>query len=269
MPRKSDPPNIFAPPIVGKCFVMQPFDGANFDKRYVDVFEPAIRAAGLEPYRVDKDPGADVLIDDIEKGIADSIACFAEITTDNPNVWYELGYALASAKPTCLVCSSERQNAFPFDVRHRSILKYQVGSLSDFRKVGDEITARLQALLKKQNEIQSLSALQSTTQSQGLTPHEISVLALIMAQFGANGVGSWDLKQDMTKAGYTEIATGIALQKLKRGGYINVASLYDERGEEYTGWTLTDKGTDWLIANEDKLALRQQPKATPRYDGAG
>ena len=34
-----------------RCFMIQPFDGGQYDKRYEDVFEPAIRAAGLEPYR--------------------------------------------------------------------------------------------------------------------------------------------------------------------------------------------------------------------------
>ena len=53
-----------------RCFVIQPFDGGErYDKRYADVFEPAIRDAGLEPYRVDRDPGVSVLIDDIEQGL--------------------------------------------------------------------------------------------------------------------------------------------------------------------------------------------------------
>ena len=52
------------------CFVIQPFDaGQRYDKRYHDVFEPAIRDAGFEPYRVDHDPGVSVPIVDIEKGI--------------------------------------------------------------------------------------------------------------------------------------------------------------------------------------------------------
>ena len=37
------------------CFVMQPFDKGEFDKRYDDVFAPAVKNAGLEPYRVDRD----------------------------------------------------------------------------------------------------------------------------------------------------------------------------------------------------------------------
>jgi hypothetical protein len=38
------------------CFVIQPFDSGKYDKRYADVYRPAIVDAGLEPYRVDKDP---------------------------------------------------------------------------------------------------------------------------------------------------------------------------------------------------------------------
>lgn len=32
------------------CFVIQPFDGGKFDKRYDDVYKPAIMAAGLDAY---------------------------------------------------------------------------------------------------------------------------------------------------------------------------------------------------------------------------
>lgn len=78
-----------------RCFVIQPFDEATYEKRYKDVFAPAIRDADIEPYRVDKDSSADVIISAIEEGIENSDLCFAEITADNPNVWYELGYANA------------------------------------------------------------------------------------------------------------------------------------------------------------------------------
>jgi hypothetical protein len=36
------------------CFVIQPFDERN-NKRYKSVIEPAIKTAGLTPYRVDMD----------------------------------------------------------------------------------------------------------------------------------------------------------------------------------------------------------------------
>ena len=61
------------------CFVIQPFDRGIFDKRYVDIFAPAIREAGLEPYRVDHDPMVSIPIQEIENGIRGSKLCFAEI----------------------------------------------------------------------------------------------------------------------------------------------------------------------------------------------
>ena len=90
------------------CFVIQPFDAGKFDKRYEDIYLPAIRAADLEPYRVDKGPSVDVPIDSIEEGIRSALVCLAEITTDNPNVWYELGFAFASGRPLVTVRSDER-----------------------------------------------------------------------------------------------------------------------------------------------------------------
>jgi hypothetical protein len=59
-----------------KCFMIQPFDNGKFDKRFDDVFDPAVRAAGLYPYRVDRDPGVSVPIDDIERNIREAIVCF-------------------------------------------------------------------------------------------------------------------------------------------------------------------------------------------------
>ena len=78
---------------MNKCFVIQPFDNNKYDKRFVDIFKPAIENFGLEAYRIDKDLSVRIPIDEIERNITESQICFAEITTDNPNVWYELGFA--------------------------------------------------------------------------------------------------------------------------------------------------------------------------------
>ena len=102
------------------CFVIQPFNEI-YDKRYEDIYNPAIRATGLIPYRVDKDPSARIIIEQIEKKIEDAAICFADISIDNPNVWYELGYAFASGKDVVMVCDKQRKD-FPFDVRQKSII---------------------------------------------------------------------------------------------------------------------------------------------------
>ncbi len=50
-----------------KCFVIQPFDNDKFDKRFKDVFEPAIQKANLEPYRVDRDMSVKILLMRLKK----------------------------------------------------------------------------------------------------------------------------------------------------------------------------------------------------------
>lgn len=62
---------------MGTCFVIQPFDRGDFDKRYEDVFAPAVLDAGLEPYRVDQDPKVNIPVQDIEAGIRGADLCLA------------------------------------------------------------------------------------------------------------------------------------------------------------------------------------------------
>ena len=140
-------------------FVIQPFDGGGkFDKRYTDVFAPAIRDAGLDPYRVDTDPTVSIPIDEIQNGIKRASLCFADITLDNPNVWFELGYALVSDKEICLVCSEERTGKYPFDVQHQTITKYRVESKGDFELLKSRITERLKATMEKSATLAAIEA---------------------------------------------------------------------------------------------------------------
>src|SRR5664279_2210754 len=114
------------------CFIIQPFDDGPYDKRFDDVLKPAVEAAGLEPYRVDRDPRVSVPIEHIESGIRNADACLADITTDNPNVWFELGFAIASQKEVVLICAANKRQRFPFDIQHRNVITYSTESASDF-----------------------------------------------------------------------------------------------------------------------------------------
>ena len=46
---------------------------ADFDKRYDEVYKPAIEEAGFEPYRVDRDPSAAIPNENIESGRRHSV----------------------------------------------------------------------------------------------------------------------------------------------------------------------------------------------------
>ena len=142
---------------MARCFVIQPFDRDKFDRRYDETFKPAIEETGYEAYRVDEDPGVEIPIEQIEKGIREAAVCFAEITTDKPNVWYELGYAFASRKPVVMVCERNVRPKFPFDVQHRNITLYDTGSPSDYETLKVNIIARLKAINKAQLAISELT----------------------------------------------------------------------------------------------------------------
>jgi len=73
------------------CFVMQPFAGA-LGSYYETIFKPAIEQAGLEAMRADAEIFATgKIIDQIWRGIHAAKVLVAELTTKNPNVFYELG----------------------------------------------------------------------------------------------------------------------------------------------------------------------------------
>ena len=242
---------------MGKCFVIQPFDKSRFDKRFDDHFAPAIRKAGLEPYRVDRDPSVRVPIESIQTGIIESNACLADITTNNPNVWYELGYALASQKEVILVCSEERSDAFPFDVRHLNIIHYAIASGSDFKKLEQDITAQLTARIKERQNLQNIASMSPLKEVEGLSPHETAVLAVLIANADTldSSVAPWTLKNDMEKAGFTAVAINLSVVSLLRKKMIKVVEEEDYNGEVAKMYELEQTGMQWLLQNQDKLTL--------------
>ena len=242
---------------MGNCFVMQPFDDGTFDKRYESVFALAIKAGGIEPYRVDRDPSVSVPIQEIESGIRNAALCLADITTDNPNVWFELGFAMAIPKEVVLVCSDERTTKYPFDVQHRSIIKYKTGAPQDFEELKDKITKRIQAVLKKNEEIGKVVSLPAVKDTEGLNQHELVCLVIVMQNsFLSNGyVAGYRIKNDMNSAGFTDIAVSIALKTLSGKGMLESDLWTDQDGDPYMVYKTTQKGEQWLIINQDRLTL--------------
>ncbi len=106
------------------CFVVMPFAKPIGD-HYEKIYEPAITKAGLKPIRADNEIfGTGKIIDQIWSGINAARVLVAELTTRNPNVFYELGLAHALRKPVVLVSSNE--NDVPFDLQHIRVIYYDV-----------------------------------------------------------------------------------------------------------------------------------------------
>jgi len=251
------------------CFVIQPFDKAKYDQRYIDIFSPAITNAGLKPYRIDQDASVRIPIEDIERGITDSAICFAEISTDNPNVWYELGFAIASKKDVILVCADDRVGPFPFDIRHRQVITYKTNSTSDFNDLGMQITTKIKAFMENGTTTKKISE-SPVIATDGLNSQEIAVMVLVMQHQvnGDNSISVWAISNEMQKAGYNDLGTSFALTTLSKKGMIEVIMDSDPNqynNSDYKGCILTDKGLNWMLENESKFEFRTEAIPNPSY----
>jgi len=253
---------------MSKCFVIQPFDRGKFDKRFDDVLAPAIKEAGLEPYRVDRDPGATIPIEQIASQIATSDACLSDITTDNPNVWFELGYAIASQREVVLICADERKAPFPFDVQHRAIIRYSTESPSDFVALKDQIRDRLVAMMQKRAALQTVGAITSVSKLEGLDQFEIAAPVAVAQQMDHpdDGVSAYVVRQDMENAGFTKLAATLGLRSLSDKRLLQTRKLVDVDGSTYMAYQPTSEGIRWLFANKERLTLKTPPKEVPKDD---
>ena len=106
----------------------------------------------------------------------------------------------------------------------------------------------------------SASPIKST---QGLQPNEVTALALVMANVDSStdGVSVSTIKSDMEKAGYTKLATQLALTRLTRYEMVEPFEMQDGGyGNSYTVYRILTQGEDWLLANQEGLELHMPPK---------
>ena len=81
------------------AFVAMPFgskpgsDGQliDFNRVYTEYIQPALEAAGMEVFRADQEQRAGDIITDMFQELLIADLVVADLTIDNPNVWYELG----------------------------------------------------------------------------------------------------------------------------------------------------------------------------------
>lgn len=202
-----------------------------------------------------------VLIDKIETEIRNAAVCFAEITQDNPNVWYELGFAISANKPVVMVCYEERTK-FPFDVSHRRIIRYSPRSPSQFQKLKEDISKTLRSIERSEQAIQQIEEAGVLVDKEGLSAHERVVVATIASNFSEDFAGLADqgIKSMCNRTGMTDLAVVVALRKLKQKSFIVTNEVRDFQGDGYKAYALTDKGWDWILANEKDFVLENKQK---------
>ncbi len=96
------------------CFVVMQFTD-EYNALYNEVILPTCESFGYKVVRADDSYTSGLIIDDITRFIQEATIVIADITPNNPNVYYEVGYAHGIGKPTILLSDRMREK-LPFDV---------------------------------------------------------------------------------------------------------------------------------------------------------
>jgi hypothetical protein len=142
------------------CFVDMPFGKKvdvrsgveiDFDDIYAKAIEPGVRAAGLEVVRGDQEQSGGIIHTAMFARLLLAEFVVADLTTANPNVFYELGVR-HSARPYTTIPIFGTVSELPFDVSLVRAIPYELdaGRLSAqaAAKLRDDLTARIDAALR-------------------------------------------------------------------------------------------------------------------------
>ncbi|MCY3766401.1 MAG: hypothetical protein OXH06_13375 [Gemmatimonadetes bacterium] len=104
------------------AFVVMQFT-PPFNELYTEVIKPVCAELGIVAHRADETFGPGIVIADIARQISEANIVIADVTPENANVYYEVGYAHAINKPTILI--AEKKAELPFDVAPFRVLFYE------------------------------------------------------------------------------------------------------------------------------------------------
>lgn len=97
----------------------------DFNRVYTELIKPALEAAGMDVFRADEEERAGDIRTDMFQELLIADLVVADLTLDNPNVWYELGVRHALRAKGVVLVQGPRQSQ-PFDIYTDRKLPYQL-----------------------------------------------------------------------------------------------------------------------------------------------
>lgn len=103
---------------IKECFVIMPisntegYENGHFAKVYNDIIKPAVESAGYKSIRFDEVVSSNLIQLDIVERLISVPLAICDISSRNPNVFYELGLRHAFNKPVVLMKDNITPNAF-------------------------------------------------------------------------------------------------------------------------------------------------------------
>lgn len=247
------------------CFVIQAFDNGTYDRRYRETIRPALIKAQVNPQRADEILGLNPVIEKIESAIESASICVAEVSEDNPNVWLELGYALARNRPTVILCDKSKRPRLPFDVQHRPVILYRTDSRSGFDELEASIIKWVANELAKERRIESVPTLKPGGElSTDLEAYEIAILATTFAFWPTptGSVSHWELEKKLKLEKYTEVGLALGIVNLLGRGYIVERTVVEEDmnygSYDVKHYQVTPDGIAWVQSHKNLFSLKTE-----------
>lgn len=109
-------------------FVAMPYgekDGVNFNEVYRWLIKPALEGAGFSLFRADEEPRAGSISTEMFQELLLADLVVADLSIDDPNVWYELGVRHALRSRGVIQIQSKR-DYMPFDAYVERTLRYHI-----------------------------------------------------------------------------------------------------------------------------------------------
>lgn len=128
------------------AFIVMQFS-SPYNEVYSDVIKKLCEESRIDAVRADEIYGPGIIIKDVVDRIAKSQIVIADISPTNPNVYFEVGYALALGKPIILLAQRRGPEApLPFDLSAFRVLFYD-DSIGGKRKLETGLRKHLKQIL--------------------------------------------------------------------------------------------------------------------------
>jgi hypothetical protein len=140
-----------------RAFIILPFQ-RDFDNVWFGAIKPACVECHYAPLRVDEVNLSSLITEDIERYSGMAGVVVVDLTGNNPNVMFELGWSLAKNKKPIVICQGEQSSKVAFDVRGIRHISYEnswlgietlKGKLKDFVTATDKQTPNKKTKAKK------------------------------------------------------------------------------------------------------------------------
>lgn len=125
----------------------------DFDAVYEKGIRPAIEAVGMDPIRADAEKTGGIIHKPMFERLLLCEYAIADLTTANPDVFYELGVRHTARPSTTLPIFATHQ-PIPFDVNYLRALPYELGANNEFGAT--ESSALVAALSKRLGQLREV-----------------------------------------------------------------------------------------------------------------